>query len=90
MRVFYWQMLSRNGFKSEVAASRDSWANRHADDLREAISENMVCEIQVVGPIDSIREQLQERSMLGADLQMLQMPQGSVADVARTLEALLH
>jgi hypothetical protein len=50
----------------------------------------MVREIQVVGPIESVREQLQERSALGADLQMLQMPQGSVADVARTLEALLR
>jgi alkanesulfonate monooxygenase SsuD/methylene tetrahydromethanopterin reductase-like flavin-dependent oxidoreductase (luciferase family) len=90
MGVFYWQMLSRNGFEAEVTASRKAWANRDADGSRAAISDDMVREIEVIGPIESVREQLQERSALGADIQMLHMPQGSVAEVAKTLESLVQ
>ena len=49
----------------------------------------MVHEIQVIGPLESVREQLQERSQLGADVQMLYMPQGDAAEVGKRLEALL-
>jgi alkanesulfonate monooxygenase SsuD/methylene tetrahydromethanopterin reductase-like flavin-dependent oxidoreductase (luciferase family) len=31
MGVFYWQMLERNGFADEVAASRAAWANRDVE-----------------------------------------------------------
>ena len=90
MGVFYWQMLSRNGFEAEVAASREAWANRDTDGSRRAISDRMVREIQVVGPIESVREQLAERSSLGADLQMIQMPVGSPKEAGKTLEGLLR
>ena len=89
MGVFYWQMLSRNGFEAEVTASREAWSNRDVEGSFAAISDDMVREIQVIGPIESVREQLRERAELGADLQMLHMPQGSVAEVGRTLEALM-
>jgi alkanesulfonate monooxygenase SsuD/methylene tetrahydromethanopterin reductase-like flavin-dependent oxidoreductase (luciferase family) len=90
MGVFYWQMLSRNGFEAEVTASREAWANRDAEGSMNAISDDMVREIEVIGPIESVREQLQERSALGADIQMLHMPQGSPAEVGKTLEALMR
>ena len=50
----------------------------------------MVREIQVIGPIESVREQLQERSALGADLQLLYMPPGDVKAVGQRLEALIR
>ena len=56
MGVFYWQMLERNGFEAEVAASRAAWANRDRDGAISAISEDMVREIQVIGPVESVRE----------------------------------
>jgi alkanesulfonate monooxygenase SsuD/methylene tetrahydromethanopterin reductase-like flavin-dependent oxidoreductase (luciferase family) len=87
MGVFYWQMLERNGYGDEVAASRAAWAERDRDAAMAAISDRMLSDIQVVGPIESVREQLAERSALGADLQMIQMPPGDVATVARQLEA---
>ena len=90
MGVFYWQMLTRNGFEAEVAASREAWANRDVEGSFNAITDEMVSEIQVIGPIESVREQLQERSALGADVQVLYMPQGSVAEVGKTLEALVR
>ena len=89
MGVFYWQMLSREGFEGEVAASRAAWAERDVEGSFAAISDEMVREIEVIGPIEEVREQLRERSHLGADIQMLHMPEGSVAEVGQTLEALL-
>jgi alkanesulfonate monooxygenase SsuD/methylene tetrahydromethanopterin reductase-like flavin-dependent oxidoreductase (luciferase family) len=82
-------MLERNGFEAEVAASKAAWAERDREGAIAAISDDMVREIQVIGPVESVREQLQERSEVGADVQMLNMPRGEVADVGRQLEALL-
>lgn len=88
MGVFYWQMFERHGYEAEVAASRTAWANRDPEGAIEAISEDMVRDIQVIGGLESANEQLHERSALGADIQMLQMPPGDPVDVGKTLEAL--
>ena len=90
MGVFYWQMLSRGGFEAEVAASRAAWAERDAEGALDAISEQMVREVQVVGSIESVREQLQERSALGADLQMIAMPAGDPLEAGKLLEAFIR
>lgn len=90
MGVFYWQMLERNGFPDEVAASRAAWAERNVEASVAAISDDMVRECQVIGPIEAVREQLQERSALGADLQMLYMPPGDPKEVGRWLESVMR
>ena len=54
-----------------------------------AFSESMVREIQVIGPIESVPEQLQARSDAGADLQMIPLPSGDTMDVGRRLEQYL-
>jgi hypothetical protein len=83
-------MLASNGFETEVGASRSAWSNdRDMDGAFAAISEQMVREIQVVGPIESVAEQLAERSTLGADVQMVQMPGGTAAEAGQRLEQLL-
>ncbi len=89
MGSFYWQMLARNGFEAEVEASRAAWAERDREGAIAAISDEMVREIQAIGPVESVHEQLQERSDLGADVQMLYMPPGDPVEVGRKLEALL-
>ena len=89
MGVFYWQMLERNGFEEEVAASRKAFKERDTKGAFAAISERMIREIQCIGPIEEVREQLQERAALGADLQLLYMPKGDVASTAKQLEALI-
>ena len=89
MGVFYYQMLSRSGFESEVSASRAAWAERDAEGALMAISEQMVRDIQVIGPIGSVQEQLKERSELGAEVQMVPMPEGSAAEVGARLEQYL-
>ena len=49
----------------------------------------MVREIQVIGTMESIAEQLAERSALGAELQLIPMPGGRTAQAGRQLEELL-
>ena len=49
----------------------------------------MVREIQVIGPHESVSEQLKERAALGADLQMIGMPDGSPTEAGKQLERLL-
>ena len=90
MGDFYWNMLANNGFEAEVLASRAAWANnRDMDAALAAISEPMVREIQVIGPIESVVEQLAARAESGAELQLLPMPGGSAAEAGRRLEAML-
>ena len=89
MGDFYWNMLTDNGFEPEVSASRNAWSSRDRDAAMSAISEEMVCEIQVIGSLESVAEQLAERASLGAELQMVQMPGGTPAEAGERLEALL-
>ena len=90
MGDFYWNMLASNGFEGEVAESRAAWANdRDLNGAMAAISAAMVREIQVIGRIESVAEQLAERASLGAELQMVPMPAGSAAAAGERLEALL-
>ena len=89
MGDFYWNMLSKQGYSGEVSASRAAWARRDRDQAVLAISEKMVRDTAVIGPIESIAEQLEARSRSGADLQLIQMPAGSPKDVANALESYL-
>ena len=52
-----------------------------------AISERMIRDLQCIGTIEEVREQLRERAELGADLQLINMPRGDVAAAAKQLEA---
>ena len=88
MGDFYWQMLHRRGFAAEVEATRAAWAARDKAASLAAISESMIREIQVIGPIEAVREQLQQRSDLGAQLQMIPMPHGAPEEAGRRLQAL--
>jgi alkanesulfonate monooxygenase SsuD/methylene tetrahydromethanopterin reductase-like flavin-dependent oxidoreductase (luciferase family) len=89
MGVFYYQMLERHGFEAEVGESRARWADRDVEASKAAITEAMVREIQVIGSAESVREQLAERAVLGADLQLIQMPPGSPVEAGRELETLI-
>lgn len=89
MGDFYWNMLADNGFEAEVSASRGAWRDRDRDGAMAAISTDMVREIQVIGPLDAVSEQLADRAESGAELQMVQMPGGSAAEAGKRLEALL-
>lgn len=89
MGVFYWQMLTRNGFADEVARSRAAWAAHDAEGSIAAISDDMVRACQVIGSLDEVRAQLRERSALGADLQILYTPPGDAVAVGHWLESVM-
>ena len=89
MGDFYWNMLASNGFEAEVNASRAAWQQRDRVGAHSAISDEMVREIQVIGPRDSISDQLRERSELGAHVQLIPLPSGSIDQTARMLELYL-
>ncbi|MCL0028694.1 LLM class flavin-dependent oxidoreductase [Dehalococcoidia bacterium] len=88
MGRFYWEMLERNGFEAEVAASRDAWAHRDLDGALNAISRHMVRSTHVIGTLEEVREQLHERAELGADIQILSGLDGAAEDVRPLLESL--
>mgnify|MGYP001166667974 CR=1 FL=1 len=89
MGRFYWEMLERNGFEAEVAASKDAWAQRDLDGALNAISPRMVRSTHVIGTLEEVREQLHERAELGADIQILSGLDGVAEDVRPILESLV-
>jgi len=90
MGVFYWQMLVRSGYEAEVTASRKAFAEKRYDEAVAAISDRMVRDLQVIGPIEEVREQLRERAALGADVQLVYAPRGEGREFAQHLEALIR
>lgn len=90
MGDFYWNMLASNGFETEVHASRQAWRQRDRAEAHNAISEEMVREIQVIGPRESISSQLRERSEHGAHVQLVPLPGGTIEQTTRLLELYLN
>ena len=76
MGHFYRDMLINNGFENEVLKSEKAWADRNRQESIDAITEDMVRSIQVIGSPAEIREQLKERSDLGGDVQVINLPNG--------------
>lgn len=87
MGDFYWNMLASNGYEKEVTQSRAAWKERDMESAMSAISKQMVQDIQVIGPVESIAEQLKARSDLGADIQLISMPSGSTEAITNRLES---
>jgi F420-dependent oxidoreductase-like protein len=89
MGTFYYEMLTRNGFGDEVAKIRDAWASRDPKGAAAAVSDRMLDQTAIVGPLDRCKEELDERRALGMDLPIVQMPGADAAEMGRILERLL-
>ena len=89
MGTFYWEALIRNGFEQEVQISRKAWESREVDKSINAITNEMIESMQVIGTIEEIKDKFIERSNLGADLQLIQMPAGDLAYTKKILKTLL-
>ena len=90
MGDFYWQMFQQLGYEEEVAASRGAAQARDRAGASAAISDRMVRDIDVIGPVEAAREQLQERAALGAELQLLKKLPTDPREVGPILEALIR
>lgn len=90
MGDFYWQMFERQGYEAEVAASRAAFAQRDREGAIAAISDRMVRDIDVIGPVESAREQLQERADLGVDIPLMKKLPSDPKLARPILEALIR
>jgi F420-dependent oxidoreductase-like protein len=90
MGTFYYEMLTRNGFGEEVEKIRAAWSNRDARGAAEAVSDRMLDQTAVVGPLDRCKEEIDERRALGMDLPLIQMPGRDATEMGHILERLLQ
>ncbi|MEX0751039.1 MAG: LLM class flavin-dependent oxidoreductase, partial [Dehalococcoidia bacterium] len=89
MGTFYYEMLTRNGFGDEVEKIRAAWANRDARGAAEAVSDRMLDQTAVVGPLEKCKAEIYERRALGMDLPIITMPGKDEVEMGRILEHLL-
>ena len=87
MGNFYHEMMTRTGWADEVRAAQEVWAESHDREKAAAsISERMLRAIQVMGTMTEVQEGLRERAQNGADMQIVYMPKGSIAEAGAALE----
>lgn len=89
MGTYYYEMLERHGFEEEVAKVKEGWANRDPKAAAAGVSDRMLEQTAVVGPVEKCREDLDERRALGVDLPIVSMPGRDAGEMGRILEKLL-
>ncbi len=90
MGTFYAQMLSRNGYATEVEACRAGWAQRDATAAGAAIPERMLDDTTLAGTLDDVRQGLDTLFERGVDLPILTLPPGSLEETERVLGTLVQ
>lgn len=90
MGRFYYEMLQRHGYHVEVTGVRAGWERRDPAAAAAAISDAMLDDITVVGPLDQCAEKLDELRSLGVDVPVVALPPGDPATVGRMLERLMR
>ena len=89
MGTYYYEMLERHGFEAEVAKIKEGWAARDPKAAAAGVSDRMLDQTAVVGPLDRCVEELNERRALGVDLPLIGMPGRDPAEMGKILEKLL-
>jgi F420-dependent oxidoreductase-like protein len=89
MGTYYYDLFCRSGFQTEADAVREAWANRERDKAAQAISDQMLEGIAILGDAATCRSRLERLRKSGADMPVVAFPHGSSMEgVKRTLEAL--
>jgi F420-dependent oxidoreductase-like protein len=89
MGTYYYEMLERHGFEAEVAKIKEGWAARDPKAAAAGVSDRMLDQTAVVGPVEKCVEELDERRALGVDLPIVGMPGRDADEMAVILEKLL-
>jgi len=89
MGTYYYEMLERHGFEAEVAKIKEGWAARDPKAAAAGVSDRMLDQTAIVGPLERCKEELDERRTLGVDLPLIGMPGRDAAEMAKILETLL-
>ena len=90
MGSYYYEMLNRHGFEEEVTAIKAGWAARDPKTAAMGVSDRMLDQTAIVGPVGKCRDELNERRMLGVDLPIIGMPGRDAAEMGRILETLMR
>jgi alkanesulfonate monooxygenase SsuD/methylene tetrahydromethanopterin reductase-like flavin-dependent oxidoreductase (luciferase family) len=90
MGTYYYEMLERHGFEAEVAKIKEGWAARDPKAAAAGVSDRMLDQTAIVGPLDRCKEELDERRALGIDLPLIGMPGRDAAEMGKVLETLLR
>jgi F420-dependent oxidoreductase-like protein len=89
MGSYYYEMLNRHGFEEEVTNIKSAWAERDARAAAAAVSDRMLDQTAIVGPLQKCKEELDERRTLGIDLPMINMVGRDASEMGKILEKLL-
>ena len=89
MGTYYYEMLERHGFEAEVAKIKEGWAARDPKAAAAGVSDHMLEQTAIVGPVERCKEELDERRELGIDLPLIGMPGRDAEEMGRILEKLL-
>jgi alkanesulfonate monooxygenase SsuD/methylene tetrahydromethanopterin reductase-like flavin-dependent oxidoreductase (luciferase family) len=89
MGTYYYEMLERHGFEEEVAKVKEGWAARDPRAAAAGVSDRMLDQTAIVGPLERCKEELDARRALGVDLPLIQMPGRDAAEMGKMLEVLL-
>ncbi len=89
MGTYYYEMLERHGFAEEVAKIKEGWAARDPKAAAAGVSDRMLDQTAVVGPLGRCKEELDARRTLGVDLPLIAMPGRDAAEMGTILETLL-
>ena len=90
MGTYYYEMLIRNGFEDEVNKIRAGWEARDPKAAAAGVSDRMLEQTAVVGPLEKCKEDLDERRALGVDLPLIGMPGRDASEMGRVLEVLMR
>lgn len=90
MGTYYYEMLERHGFEEEVAKIKEGWAARDPRAAAAGVSDRMLDQTAIVGPLERCVEEMNERRELGVDLPLISMPGRDETEMTRVLEALLQ
>ncbi len=89
MGTYYYEMLERHGFEAEVAKIKEGWAARDPKAAAMGVSDRMLDQTAIVGPLERCKEELDARRALGVDLPLIPMQGRDAAEMGAILEKLL-
>lgn len=89
MGSYYYEMLERHGFEDEVAKIKEGWAARDPRAAAAGVSDRMLDQTAIVGPLERCKDELDARRELGVDLPLIGMPGRDAAEMGKMLETLL-
>jgi len=89
MGNYYFDSFSRSGFADEAKAVRKAWASRNRDEAANAITDQMLESVVVLGDPQQCRDQIAKFRQAGVDMPVATFPHGATLDTMhRTIKAI--